>query len=124
MHRADAWHARAVAVSKSEQWLTVPDVCERLGVSPGKVHRLVEEKTLMGIKTDGVFRIPEVFLDGGEPLKDLRGTAVVLVDGGFTNEAAVSWLLSESGDLGTSPVEALLQGRKAEVRRLAQSLAL
>lgn len=108
----------------SEHWLTVPEVCERLGLSPGKVHRLVEERGLMGIKTAGVFRIPEVFLDGAEPLKDLRGTAVVLIDGGFTEEAAVDWLLSESVDLGVSPVAALHQGRKAEVRRLAQSLAL
>lgn len=124
MQSADAWHASAVADTGSEQWLTVPDVCERLGLSPGKVHRLVEEKSLMGVKTDGVFRIPEVFLDGAEPLKDLRGTAVVLVDGGFTDEAAVDWLLRDSVDLGTSPVAALHQGRKAEVRRLAQSLAL
>lgn len=108
----------------SDEWLTVPDVCERLGLSPGKVHRLVEEKTLLGVKKEGVFRIPAVFVDGSEPLKDLRGTAVVLVDGGFSEEAAIEWLLTENADLGIRPVDALLQGRKTEVRRLAQSLAL
>jgi hypothetical protein len=113
-----------VAENVSEEWLTVPDVCERLGLSPGKVHRLVEEKSLLGVKRDGVFRIPEVFVDGAEPLKDLRGTAVVLIDGGFTEESAVDWFLTENPDLGVSPVAALRQGRKAEVRRLAQSLAL
>lgn len=108
----------------SEEWLTVPDVCDRLGLSPGKVHRLVEEKSLLGVKREGVFRIPGVFLDGAEPLKDLRGTAVVLIDGGFTEEAAVDWFLNDNADLGATPVAALHQGRKAEVRRLAQSLAL
>ena len=124
MPKADAWHPRDVAENVSEEWLTVPDVCERLGLSPGKVHRLVEEKSLLGVKRDGVFRIPEVFVDGAEPLKDLRGTAVVLIDGGFTEESAVDWFLTENPDLGVSPVAALRQGRKAEVRRLAQSLAL
>lgn len=104
-------------------WLTVPDVCERLGLSPGKVHRLVEERSLLGAKVDGVFRIPEVFLDGNEPRSDVRGTAVVLLDGGFTGEDATSWFLSHNEALGTSPIEALLAGRKSEVRRLAQTLA-
>jgi len=122
--KPDAWHARDVGKSVNDEWLTVPDVCERLGLSPGKVHRLVEENTLLGVKKEGVFQIPAVFVDGHEPLKDLRGTAVVLVDGGFSVESAIEWLLTESVDLGARPVDALLQGRKTEVRRLAQSLAL
>lgn len=124
MSTRDAWHASGVTDKASDEWLTVPDVCERLGLSPGKVHRLVEERSLLGIKEDGVFRIPAVFLDGSEPLKDLRGTAVVLIDGGFTEEAAIRWLLANNSDLGVSPVVALREGRKTEVRRLAQSLAL
>lgn len=108
----------------SDVWLTVPDVCDRFGVTPGKVHRLVEERSLLGVKRDGVFKIPEVFINGAEPLGDLRGTAVVLLDGGFTEEGAIEWLLSEHEVLGTRPIDALWQGRKTEVRRLAQTLAL
>jgi hypothetical protein len=55
----------------SELWLTVADVCQRLGVTPGKVHRLVEERALLGTKRDGVFQIPEAFLDGDQPLANL-----------------------------------------------------
>jgi hypothetical protein len=108
----------------SENWLTVAEVCERLRVSPGKVHRLVEECSLLGIKKDGVFQIPEAFLDGDQPLVNLRGTAIVLVDGGFTPEGAIEWFFSHHDVLGLRPIDALLQGRKTEVRRLAQALAL
>ena len=124
MPQPDAWHASDVGKSENGEWLSVPDVSELLGLSPGKVHRLVEEKTLLGVKKDGVFRIPALFVNGNEPLKDLRGTAVVLIDGGFSEDAAIEWLLADNVDLGVSPVDALYQGRKTEVRRLAQSLAL
>ena len=99
-------------------------MCERLGLTPGKVHRLVEQHALLGTKRDGVFCIPEAFLHGGEPLGEVRGTVVVLIDGGFTAESALDWMLAENKELGTSPIAALHQGRKTEVRRLAQALAL
>lgn len=106
------------------EWLTVPDVCERLELSPGKVHRLIEERALLGDKVDGVLKIPALFLLGNEPVGELRGTAVVLLDGGFTNESALAWLLGHDEGLGVSPIEALRSGRKTEVRRIAQTLAL
>jgi len=113
-----------MASPEPTQWLTVPDVCDRLGITPGKVHRLVEDRSLLGYKIDGVFRIPEAFIDGDHPLGDLRGTAIVLLDGGFTSEGAIEWLLARHDALGCAPVEALLAGRKTEVRRLAQTLAI
>lgn len=106
------------------EWLTVPDVCERMGLTPGKVHRLVEERSLLGVKKDGVFKIPALFLEDNEPLGDVRGTSVVLLDGGYSDEEAVNWLLGHNEALGTAPIQALRSGRKSEVRRLAQTLAL
>jgi len=70
-------------------WLSVPDVCERLSLTPGKVHRLVEDRALLGRKEDGVFRIPDIFLDESSPVADLKGTALVLIDGGFSPECAL-----------------------------------
>lgn len=78
----------------------------------------------MGRKEDGVFRIPEVFLAGDSPVSDIKGTALVLSDGGFSTEAILEWLLELHEVLGTSPIDALRNGRKTEVRRLAQVLAL
>ena len=105
-------------------WLTIPEVCERLSLTPGKVHRLVEDRALLGMKHDGVFRIPDIFLEGSAPVADLKGTAIVLIDGGFSPEAAIEWLVATHEVLAMSPIEAIRAGRKTEVRRLAQALAL
>ncbi len=57
-------------------------------------------------------------------MRDLRGTATVLIDGGFSDDEALTWFLRDDETLGVPPVEAIRQGRSTEVRRLAQSLAL
>jgi hypothetical protein len=103
-------------------WLTLPELVELLGVPPGKVRRLLEERVLLGIRVDGVLRVPSEFIVDGEPLGDLRGTLVVLTDAGFTDEECMNWLLNDENSLGTTPVAALKSGRKAEVRRVAQAL--
>jgi hypothetical protein len=113
-----------VSESRDSEWLTVPDVCERMNLTPGKIHRLVEERALLGAKVEGVFKIPAVFLVDDEPLGELKGTAVLLLDGGYTDSEAIAWLLEPNDALGVAPVEALRSGRKTEVRRLAQTLAL
>lgn len=104
------------------EWLTVPDLVERLGVTVSRVHRLLEERALLAVRADGTLVVPAVFLRDGEPLPELRGTLTVLGDDGFTDDEAMDWMLSAEDSLGTTPVAALLEGRKAEVRRVAQSL--
>jgi hypothetical protein len=106
------------------EWLTIPDVCERMNLSPGKVHRVLEERALLGVKIEGILKIPALFLVDDQPQGDLRGTAVVLLDGGYTDEEAVAWLLTNDDSLGSTPIDALRAGRKSAVRRLAQILAL
>jgi hypothetical protein len=113
-----------VTIGADITWLSIPDVCERLSLTPGKVHRLVEDRALLGRKEDGVFRIPDIFLIDSTPVPDLKGTALVLIDGGFSPESALEWLLELHDVLGTSPIDAIRHGRKTEVRRLAQTLAL
>ena len=107
----------------SHDWLPVPDVAERLDLSLSRVRRLIEESTLAALRIDGVLRIPALFLDGAEPQKDVRGTLIVLHDSGFGEEEALRWMLEAEDSLGTSPIEALRAGRKAEVRRVAQALS-
>ena len=105
------------------RWLTVPDLVELLHLSPGKVHRLLEDRHLLGVRRDRVLVVPEQFVLDGEPLKDLRGTLMLLADDGFTDDEAMEWMLGVNDLLGASPVDALRAGRKAEVRRVAQALA-
>lgn len=125
--RSSFWQNRIVAKSsdtKSEdmKWLTVPELVERLGIGVSKIRRLIEDRHLLGVRIDGVLKVPEVFLQGSEILPELRGTLILLKDRGYTDEEAMSWLLSEESSLGGSPIEALREGRKAEVRRIAQAL--
>lgn len=108
--------------SAGTTWLTIPELVELLGVPQGKVRRLLEERILLGVRVDGVLKVPSEFIVDGEPLGDLRGTLVVLHDAGFTDEECMNWLLNEEDSLGTTPVAALQSGRKAEVRRVAQAL--
>jgi hypothetical protein len=104
------------------RWLTVPDLVDVLGISVSRVRRLIEDRTLLATRVDGVWQVPELFVRDGEPLAELRGTLIVLKDAGFADDEAMNWLLGEEDSLGTSPIEALRAGRKAEVRRVAQAL--
>jgi hypothetical protein len=104
------------------QWLTIPDLTERMGLKVSQVRRLIEDRALLASRVDGVWRVPADFLTGDEPMSELKGTLVVLGDSGFTDDEAMHWLLTPEDSLGVSPVDALKAGRKAEVRRVAQAL--
>ncbi|ACZ31015.1 hypothetical protein Xcel_1996 [Xylanimonas cellulosilytica DSM 15894] len=111
------------------RWLTLPDLAERLGVEVSRVRGLVRDRALVGVKRGErtTFQVPEAFLvpadDGGEHvLPTLRGTVVVLGDQGFTDDEILAWLFTPEDALGVAPIEALRAGRRAEVRRVAQTL--
>ncbi len=125
---APLWHHGRVSaapvddLSLSERWLTVPELVDLFSTSPGRIHRLFEEKTLLAARVGGVLRVPSEFLEDREPMPELRGTLTVLSDNGFTDDEAVRWMLTVDDSMGVSPIAALRAGRKAEVRRVAQSL--
>ena len=104
-------------------WLTMPDLVEVLGEPLGRVRRLLDDRHLIGSKRTGVFAVPEVFVVDGAPLGSLRGTIIVLQDAGFSDDEVIDWLLADEESIGAAPIEALRRGRKAEVRRVAQTLA-
>ncbi len=104
-------------------WLNVPDAADLLGTSPSRVRKLIEDKSLLAMRRDGVLKIPAAFIRDGAALPEIRGTVILLEDSGFTTDEALTWLLAEEESLSTAPIEALLAGRKAEVRRVAQALA-
>ena len=103
-------------------WLTIPDLTEILGLKVSQVRRLIEDRSLLARRIDGVWKVPALFIVNGETMHELKGTLIVLADAGFTDEESMHWLLSDEESLGVSPVAALLAGRKAEVRRVAQAL--
>ncbi len=104
-------------------WLTMPDLVEVLGEPLGRVRRLIDEHHLIGSRRDGVFKVPSIFIVDGHPLPSLRGTIIALEDAGFDDDEVIDWLLGPEDTIGMSPIDALLQGRKSEVRRVARTLA-
>lgn len=107
------------------EWLTVPDVAERLGLDVGKVRRLLQDGCLAGVRRGerNVLSVPAAFLADGVALPELRGTLTVLRDSGYDDASAIRWLFTPDDSLPGTPVEALRAGRKTEVRRRAQALA-
>jgi hypothetical protein len=105
------------------EWLTLPDLVEVLGEPLGRVRRLLDESYLVGSRRHGALAVPALFIKDGHPLPSLRGTVIVLHDAGFTDDEVIDWLLEPEETIGVAPIEALLAGRKSEVRRVAQTLA-
>ena len=110
--------------SANQVWLTIPEVAEKLSVPIGRVHRLIEDHHLIEVKRDGIRYVPAEAIAGNEPLASLHGTVLVLLDAGFDIAGAINWLFTENESLATTPMLALAAGRKTEIRRLAQALAL
>jgi hypothetical protein len=108
-----------------DEWLTLPDVAERLGLDVGKVRRLLQDRCLVGVRRGerNVMSVPAALLRDGAPLPELRGTLTVLGDSGFSDADALYWLFTPDDSLPGTPVDALRAGRKTEIRRRAQALA-
>lgn len=105
------------------EWLTLPELVDVLGEPLGRVRRFLDESHLVGSRREGALKVPAVFIRDGEPLASLRGTVIVLHDAGFSDDEAIDWLLTPEETIGLAPIEALLAGRKSEVRRVARTLA-
>lgn len=109
------------------EWLTVPGVAERLGVSLRRVRQYLADRELLALPA-GERQVPSVpakFLGDRGPRPELRGTFTVLSDGGMDDEEIVRWLFTPDPTLPVpgAPIDALLAGHKTEVRRRAQLTA-
>jgi len=127
-----------------DDWLTLPDVADRLAIDVGKVRRLLQDGRLVAVRrgdppvlsVPGDFLVPQHLANPAAPtgatedsdgpawavLAALRGTLTVLSDAGFDAGESIEWLFSPDDFLGRTPMEALRAGSKSEVRRRAQTL--
>jgi len=105
------------------EWLTLPDVAERLDIGVNKVHQLLGDGCLLAQRVDGVLRIPTVFIGAGVVIKGLQGTITLLRDAGYDDVAAIEWLLRPDESLPGTPAQALADNRGTEVKRRAQASA-
>ncbi|WP_235829271.1 Rv2175c family DNA-binding protein [Gulosibacter macacae] len=108
----------------TREWFTLPEAAALLGVSSGRLARLIEDKYLLDVRVDGERRIPQDFFKDDEPLPGLRGTLTLLADHGVVDDEAMEWLLSNDEMLGEAPVDALRKGHKSTVRKSVQLLAI
>jgi len=125
------------------QWLSVPEVAERLGTAASNVRGAFASRRIVGTRPGGHhgFRVPAAFLvpahlaNAADPgpapapgeekeviLPSLQGTIVQLGDAGFSDDEIIRWLFTPDDGLGATPLEALRRGHKSAVRRAAQLL--
>ena len=108
-----------------DEWLTVPDVAERLGIDVGKVRQLVRDRRVLAARRGQPARleIPGAFVTADGVLKGLPGLLTVLADAGYDDDAALRWLFTPDDSLPGTPVQALAENRGTEVKRRAQASA-
>ena len=106
------------------EWLSLPDVADRLGIPPGRVKQLLRDRKLLAVnRPEGTLAVPASFLDGNQIVKGLCGTLTLLFDCGFDDLEAMRWLFTADDSLPGTPIDAIVKHRGTEVNRRAQALA-
>ena len=103
-------------------WLTLPDVAERLDVSISRVHQMIRDRELLAVRRDGVRRVPSELVANRTVLKHLPGVLTLLSDAGYSDEESLRWLYLADDTLPGTPAAALGGDRAREVKRRAQAL--
>ena len=105
-------------------WLTLPDLAERMNLPITKARQLVKDRQLVAVRRGerNVLSVPAEFLSGDQVLKGLPGTLTLLADNKYTDEEALRWMFTADDTLPGTPVQALKENRGTEVRRRAQAL--
>lgn len=124
------WHIRSVAQIDPPadalvgDWVTLPEVAARLGISLSRVRQLLRDRKLLAVqRPDGTISVPAAFLVGHQIIKGLHGTLTVLLDCGFDDAEALRWLFTADDTLPGTPIRAMAEHRGTEVNRRAQALA-
>lgn len=108
-------------------WLTVPDIAEKLGIPLSQVRQMITDREVLSARVGErhVVAVPAKFFDEGGVRTELRGTFTVLADGGMSDEEILRWLFTPDDTLPVegAPMDALRAGHKTEIRRRAQALA-
>jgi hypothetical protein len=105
-------------------WLSLPEVADRLGIPSGRVKQLLRDRKLLAVaRPSGERAVPAAFIDGDQVVKGLHGTLTLLYDCGFDDCEALRWLFTADETLPGTPIQALCRHRGTEVNRRAQALA-
>jgi hypothetical protein len=108
--------------------MSVPECAEVLGVPLSRVREYLRERYLIAVRrgeNNALYLPAGQIIDGEsgpEILATVRGTIMVLADAALSDEVIVEWLMTANAELGESPLDALRSGKRAPVRRLAQTV--
>jgi len=109
------------------EWLTVPDIGERMGLRLSDVRQMIEDRLVLAVRVGPrrVVSVPAKFFNDEGPLPELPGTFTVLGDSRMSDAQILRWLFTPDQTLPVqgSPMDALLAGFKTEVRRRAMEAA-
>jgi Rv2175c C-terminal domain of unknown function len=109
------------------EWLTVPDIAERLGLRLSDVRQLIADRQILSARIGprNVVSIPAKFVNESGLRPELPGTFTVLRDSRMTDAEILRWLFTPDDTLPVpgAPMDALLAGFKTEVRRRAMEAA-
>ncbi len=108
----------------SDEWLTLPDIAERLELRITAVHQLIRDGGLLATRIDGIRKVPiELVSTDVRVAKHIKGVITVLRDAGFSDDEALRWLFTPDELLGATPARSLHGHKATEVKRRAQALA-
>ena len=102
--------------------LSLPDVAQRLGLPVTRVHQMLRDGQLLGVRRHGVAVVPAEFLSDDAVVKGLPGTITLLRDAGYSTEEILRWLFTAEDSLPGTPIGALRTDRGREVKRRAQAM--
>lgn len=102
--------------------LPIPDVAQRLRLPVTRVHQMLRDGHLLGVRRQGVVVVPAEFLSDDTVVKGLPGTITLLRDAGYSTEEILRWLFTAEESLPGTPIGALRTDRGREVRRRAQAM--
>lgn len=113
--------AAPATADEPTEWLTLPDVAERLDVTISKVHQMIRDRELLAVRRDGVRRVPAELVANNTVRKHLPGVLTLLHDANFSDEEILQWLYRPDDSLSGTPATALGGDRAREVKRRAQA---
>jgi hypothetical protein len=102
-------------------WLTLPDLAERIDTPLQKVRQLIREGRLVVVERGSppIKQVPVELVADGKLVKGLAGALTVLRDAGYSDDEALRWLLTEDPAIPGRPVDAMAAGRDTAVKRRA-----
>ena len=146
-------YAGHMATSASELLERIPHIpakeaADRLGVEPSRIKQLIRERQILGLRVNGQryvldetlvelpperqhvaelqrpsMKEPRIVRVTDEPLPALRGTALLLEDGGYSYEELVDWIWRDNPWLQGRPIDLLRSGAHKQVNKVAATEA-